>query len=517
MGSLDLSDISIEPSALQRLTPEQKDRLTDVLDKYLAALERGVPPQPEALFQEHPDLAETLREYLGQLDALHDVAAGFGGAAQRSALEAVPPETDERRLGDFVLIREVGRGGMGVVYEARQISLGRRVALKVLPFAAVLNSKQITRFKNEAHAAAQVQHPNIVPVFAIGVERGVHYYAMQFVDGQPLDRAIDELRQRSGAGRANGKCRTGNPARLSAHEAQDCPSYDAPEGHAVSTCRSFLTDKSRNRQEYYHSVLRLGIQAAEALHAAHEYGVVHRDIKPSNLLLDGDGKLWVTDFGLARFQSETSLTKTGDLVGTIRYMSPEQAAGQSALVDQRTDIYSLGATLYELLTLQPAFPGPDGPALLRQIEQQEPAPLRRWQPQVPADLELVVLKGMAKRRDDRYATAQEFAADLRCVLEGKPTLAKPPTIADRLTKWTRRHKRLAGAVTAACLVAVLGLTASTLLIGREKVRAERNYERAELNFRQALGTVNDLALNWPSGWPMSLAPNRSGGNCCKRR
>lgn len=485
MPRSDLSDLSIEPANLRELTLEQKDRLTEVLDRYLSALESGVPLQREKLFQEHPDLAETLQAYLASLDALHDVAAGFGDRTDRPARQPAPPDGDEKRLGDFVLGREIGRGGMGVVYEARQISLGRRVALKVLPFAAVLDAKQLVRFKNEAQAAAQLHHPHIVPVFAIGSERGVHYYAMQLIDGQPLDRAIAELRKRFHL-----------PVDASADGvsvAPTAPAIFADVDQAAplpSTQGSILTKKSANRQEYYRTVIRLGVQAAEALQAAHDEGVIHRDIKPSNLLLDGAGKLWVTDFGLARCQTDVSLTRTGDLVGTMRYMSPEQAAGQSALVDQRTDVYSLGATLYELLALRPAFAAPNGPALQRQIEQEEPVRLRTLQPQIPADLETVVGKAMAKHRDERYRSAREFAEDLQRVLDGKPTLAKPPTIPDRLHKWARRHRRVVATIAAGGLLAVLGLAVSTFFIAREKSRAEQNYARAEANFRQARRAVD---------------------------
>ncbi|HPM83818.1 MAG TPA: serine/threonine-protein kinase, partial [Candidatus Anammoximicrobium sp.] len=481
MNASDLSNLSVEPAALRQLTAEQKERLTDILDEYLSALETGVPLDVKKLLEQHPDLAEPLTMYLNRLEELHDVAAGFGGPSQRSGTPADPPADGEQRLGDFVLLREVGRGGMGVVYEARQLSLGRRVALKVLPFAAVLDSRQIARFKNEAQAAAQLLHPNIVPVFAVGVERGVHYYAMQFIDGQPLDRAIVELRRKWRIA-----CDELSPGNAETPAGDRSPSQLA----APATCRSFLMKKSRNRQQYFRTVARLGIQAAEALHAAHEYGVVHRDVKPSNLMLDGDGKLWVTDFGLARCQSDATLTKTGDVVGTLRYMSPEQALGHTALVDQRTDVYSLGVTLYELLTLRPALPGKDGPGLMRQIEQQDPVRLRQWQPEIPADLETVVLKAMAKRREDRYTTAQQLADDLRNVLEGKPTAAKPPTGAERLHKWAWRHKRVVTAAAAACLLVVMGLAASTFLIGREKVRAERNFQRAAANFRHARDTVD---------------------------
>ena len=246
--------------------------------------------------------------------------------------------------------------------------------------------------------------------------------------------------------------------------------------------------------EYLRAAVGLAIQAAEALHAAHEHGIVHRDVKPSNLLLDGEGKLWVTDFGLARRQADPGLTRSGDLVGTLRYMSPEQAAGQSALVDHRTDIYSLGATLYELLTLEAAFPGDDGAALLRAIEKQEPRPLRQIQPKISADLETVVLKAMAKRREDRYATAAEFAEDLRRVLAGKPTIARPPTVFDRLGKWAVRHRQAVAAAAAVGLLAMLGLAASTFLIAREKTKTEQNYALAEKRFHEAQDAVECLGI-----------------------
>ncbi len=481
MESDDRIDISTESSALDGLTPDQQHRLSEILDRYLSALERGLPPHPETLLADHPDLAAPLRLYLSSLDALHDVAGVFGKSPQDAQPNLPALDEHEQRLGDFVLVREIGRGGMGIVYEARQTSLGRRVALKVLPFASILDSRQIARFRNEAQAAAQLHHPNIVPVHAVGVERGVHYYAMQFIDGQSLDRAIAQLRDKSRGGLSKAGSRTGTAS------SDNDTERIAAQPTRWSDGKSFLTRKCD--EPYFQSVVRLGVQAAGALHYAHEYGIVHRDIKPSNLLLDSDGRVWVADFGLARCQSEATLTRTGDVVGTMRYMSPEQAIGKSALIDHRTDVYSLGATLYELLTLRPAFPGDDGPALLRQIDQDEPRRLRQIRPELPADLETVILKAMAKRRDERYATAQDLADDLQRVLDGKPTLAKPPTVGDRIYKWVRRHHRIAAVTAVAGLLALLGLAIGTLLINREKVRAQHNSERAKLNFDEARDAV----------------------------
>ena len=320
-------------------------------------------------------------------------------------------QTDLGRLGDFQLVCEIGRGGMGVVYEAEQISLGRRVALKVLPFAAALDARQLQRFKNEAQAAACLHHTNIVPVFGVGCERGVHYYAMQYIEGQTLAAIIKNLR--------NGKdaaCRASAPNSAIDMAAAPAQATEAPAALPAHVRAAAL----------------LGMQAAFALEHAHQLGVVHRDIKPANLLVEagsaiapqgngaeaGGTRLWVTDFGLAHCrQGQVGLTVTGDLVGTLRYMSPEQALARPIGVDHRTDLYSLGATLYEFLTLEPAFDGHDRHELLRQIAIEEPRPLRKVNKAVPADLETIVLKAMAKNPGERYATAQEMASDLRAVLE----------------------------------------------------------------------------------------------------
>jgi tetratricopeptide (TPR) repeat protein/tRNA A-37 threonylcarbamoyl transferase component Bud32 len=459
---------SADPAALSGLTYAQKEALTAVLDEYLRALEAGCPPSTDEIVAAHPELAVPLRAYLQSLAELHDVAASLGAHLPDEAATAEPPSANTR-LGDFELAGEIGRGGMGIVYEARQISLGRRVAVKVLPFAAVLDARQIARFKNEAQAAAQLQHPHIVPVYAVGVERGIHYYAMQLIEGQSLDRILARLR---------GEC----PPEIAATSAED---------RSVDTLTNGAPADSL---DYFRRVVELGIQAALALHAAHSDGILHRDVKPSNLLLDASGKLWITDFGLARCQRDLALTQTGDVVGTRQYMSPEQARGQQALIDHRTDIYALGVTLYEMLTLRPALDGDTTVAY--PAASVEPVRLRAWQPKLPLDLETVVLKAMAAERDDRYLTAQELADDLGRVLEGKPTVARPPTLVDRLGRFARRHRRAVAAAAALSVAATIALAAVTILIHREKTKAERDFARAEAYFQQAQDTVESLGSSF---------------------
>jgi serine/threonine protein kinase/tetratricopeptide (TPR) repeat protein len=522
-------------SSLSHLTAEQRERLSEVLDRYLAALEEDAPLSQEAILAQQPDLAPALKNYFRSLEELHDMAAGFGGGAEPDDANddhdnAQADAKGEKRVGDYELIREIGRGGMGVVYEARQISLDRRVAVKLLPFAAVLDGKQIARFKHEAQAAAQLHHPNIVPVFAIGVERGVHYYAMQFIDGQPLDRVIVDLgekyqrKQKKGAGN-KGQGTGDTTRRTDAHamhggmanqwsafgshgieesvEPALAPTveYSAHttqhEGPLNAEPRTLNPGRRHQRplpSDHYNNVLRLGVQAAEALHAAHEYGVVHRDIKPSNLLVEVGGKLWITDFGLARCQRDVSLTRTGDVVGTMRYMSPEQAAGQSALVDHRSDIYSLGVTLYELATLQPAFPEERGPALLRQIDSYDPPRPRQVRSEMPVDLETVILKAMARERDERYTTAAQLAADLANVLEGKPTAARPPTLLDRAGRWVRRRQRTVAVTLATLLIAVVGLSTSVFMVAGAKNRASSSARQFEALYRQAQEMIDELGM-----------------------
>jgi len=437
------------------------NRVGALLESYLKATLEGSAPDREAFLEEHADVADALREGLRGLDLIGGALPGTVPrpvAPQRGAADDRPAEG--RELGDFRILREVGRGGMGVVYEAEQLSLGRKVALKVLPFAAVLDPKQLQRFRNEAQAAAQLHHTNIVPVYSVGSERGIHYYAMQFIEGASLSRAIGELK---GGGAGAGT------TPISSHSSHREPAF-------------------------LRMAARLGMQAAEALDHAHQLGVVHRDVKPGNLLVDMTGNLWVTDFGLARFDAGSNLTMTGDLVGTVRYMSPEQALAKRVPVDHRTDVYSLGATLYELFTLEPAVQGEDPQTVIQEIAFRDPRPPRRLNPAIPPDLETILMKAMAKDPVGRCATAQEMADDLRRFLDLKPIVATRPSVATVVGKWVRRHRALVGCAAAALAVSVVALAASNIKTSRALRKSEERLATAREAVRLYLGTagVNTL-------------------------
>jgi serine/threonine protein kinase/Flp pilus assembly protein TadD len=424
-------------------------RVVSALEEYLALLKAGRRPTKQEFLDRHSEIASALGECLDGLEFVQSAVPRLPTVGPVGSEEPLPPAT---RLGDYRIIHEVGRGGMGIVYEADQISLGRRVALKVLPFAAAIDPRQRQRFQLEAQAAAHLHHAHIVPVFAVGFDQGVHYYAMQFIEGRSLAAVIGELRAAQlpeppdPPARGADSTITVPPVVTPVPEAKSAPASAGP---------SSMTSASHRSRVFVRMVAQLGAQAAEALDHAHSLGVVHRDIKPSNLLVDPRGELWITDFGLARFQDDPGPTRTGDLIGTLRYMSPEQALGKRVVVDHRTDIYSLGATLYELLTLRPLFDGRDRQELLRQIALEEPIAPRRVNPAIPRDLETILFKAMEKEAPRRYASAQELAEDLRRFLDDKPIQARRPNALEHAAKWARRHRPIVATATVVGLLAIL--------------------------------------------------------------
>jgi tetratricopeptide (TPR) repeat protein len=450
--------------ALSREEESLEALVAEVIDDFRQRRRRGERPCVEEYVTRYPRAAGELRRVLATLDLLE-----LPGACVAAPGEQVEELTGT--LGDFRILREVGRGGMGVVYEAEQISLGRRVALKVLPFAATLDPRHLQRFHNEARAAAGLHHACIVPVYSVGCERGVHYYAMQFIDGRTLADLIAELRQ--------------GPAAEERGRAEPEATVSHVQSPAVlaqtSAVAALSTERTGRDKAYFRTVAELAAQAAEALDYAHERGVVHRDIKPGNLLLDARGGLWVTDFGLAHLQQgEGSLTRTGDLVGTLRYMSPEQALAKRVVIDHPTDVYSLGATLYELLTLRPVCPGRDRQEVLRQVAFEEPVAPRKLDRAVPGELETIVLKALEKSPADRYATAQDLADDLRCFLQDRPIQARRPSLRQVALKWARRRRAVVWATAAVLLLAALlgGVNGLWWLQSRATAQAEA---RAELD------------------------------------
>jgi serine/threonine protein kinase len=510
--------------------------VAEVADEFLERQRNGEQPDVEEYAARHPQAAELLRRVLVSLQWI-GTSLRDGPAADPNA-EPSAAST----LGDFRLIREIGRGGMGVVYEAEQVSLGRRVALKVLPFAGALDARRLQRFKNEAQAAAHLHHTNIVPVFYVGFDRGVHYYAMQLIEGCTLAALIRELRQVTGGNlpstqdppvplsevahslltgvMAHVDPGAGNsPPGVPAWPAAPAPNRHAPCGDgagaggtaAASTAAVAVlsTERSTKSPAFFRTLARLGTQAAEALEHAHGMGVIHRDVKPGNLLLDDRGHLWITDFGLAQFNAEANLTLTGDILGTLRYMSPEQSMAQRVVIDHRTDIYSLGVTLYELLTLQPAIAGRDRAQILRQIAFEEPVPPRRIHNAIPAELETIVQKAIEKNPGDRYATAQELADDLRRFLDDKPVRARRPSLLKRSRRWCRRHQPVVwsvfGVISLALVMALasFGYITHRMAGENQRIAKERDDARAQRKrARQAVDTMyTQVAENWMSVQP----------------
>jgi serine/threonine protein kinase len=485
---------------------DREQRVNDVLLAYVEEAQAGGAPDRGRLLAAYPDLRPELEEFFACHDEVERLAAPWRRAEEESPRVEAPgpgpgdgaPEVG--RIGDFRLLREVGRGGMGVVYEAEQLSLRRRVALKVLSFAAAIDSRQLQRFHNEALAAGHLRHENIVPVYAVGSERGVHYYAMPFIEGRSLAALIAELRRRAdgaaqpGAGPPGSAAET--PGLFQAVTGTESGPADADRPGGASRRR----ERSSGKRWYFDWVAGLGRQAAVALDYAHHMGIVHRDVKPANLLLDPRGQLWVTDFGLAHYGGDTGLTVTGEILGTLRYASPEQALVRPGVVDHRSDVYSLGATLYELLTLRPIFDGRDRHELLRQIADEEPRPPRSLDRAIPVELETILLKATAKDPGERYVTAQELADDLQRFRDDRPVRARRPTLLEKATKWARRHRPVVASAVAALLLTVGGLAVATVLTARaydrerQKAReADQQRAYAEENFREARRAVDQLA------------------------
>ncbi|MHB1425069.1 MAG: serine/threonine-protein kinase [Gemmataceae bacterium] len=461
--------------------PSQCELLDQLAEEFAERYRRGERPPLKEYLDKYPELADDIRTLFPALVEIEEVKEDQG--------ETAVVETPAlRQVGDYHIVREVGRGAMGVVYEAEQVSLGRRVAVKVLAAHIASDRQSVERFRREARSAAKLHHTNIVPVFEVGQDGDICYYAMQFIQGQGLDQIIEELR------RQRGRALPGDapplPETCTAQGADSLrPAVDqlaqslltgrfqieraaalVPDGtedsargddatpladtssSAVLPGQMDLSSVQTDRPHYFQSAARIGYQIAHALAYAHARKIIHRDIKPSNLLLDAAGVVWIADFGLAKTQ-ENALTNTGDVVGTLRYMAPERLKGEG---DERGDVYALGLTLYEMLVLRPAFNARDRLQLIDRIKNEEPPRPRVLDRGIPRDLETIVLTAIHKEAKRRYQTVEAMAEDLRRFLANEPIKAKRTSHLTRLRLWGRRNPALAALLLVLMLVAAAG-------------------------------------------------------------
>jgi len=483
------------------------DLFVKALQECQVALDRGEPIDRVAMLEKYSEIRSELSSCLDGLELMQ--SANFLQDTSTAQVTRLSPLAS---LGDFRIVRELGRGGMGIVYEAEQLSIGRRVALKVLPYAAMLDRRQIARFQNEAKAAATIEHPHIVPVYFVGNDRGVYYYAMRLIHGQNLAELLHELR---------------SPGSNGPEPRKDSSMESTLRGGVNTVSTDVIASRTSRRSSFYASIAQVGVQVAEALEYAHGHGIIHRDIKPANILIDEVGDAWVTDFGLARIESEISMTMTGDLVGTLRYMAPEQIGANPSAVDHRCDVYSLGATLYELLTLEPIFEGKDRAALLRKIELHDPRAPSKLDSEIPRDLETVILKSLNKDPQDRYASANLLADDLRRFLTHKPIRAKRTPFTRRIRLWTRRHPIVVAAAAIVSVFALMSSAAIGFLVAKheysmriqqqtaaQKIKTAFDEKRAALgraettaeNLRQLVyvGEMRQALDAWQLGWTQEV-------------
>ena len=455
--------------------------IDEVVDSFSERLENGESPSIEDYKNRYPHLADEIEAVLPALLMLEDMDPS------ENAPDLVIDDSIPKVLGEYEIIQEIGRGGMGIVFEARHTTMRRRVALKVLPKSAAAKSNFRSRFLTEARSAGRLHHTNIVPVFDVGHEDGLNFYAMQYIDGHNLDRVIDDIRlfgdsfstQANSSRMSKSSKDTGEQRGSDKSDSEKTDSYAKPD-HAEklektrvirdtlktgsptnsdsssSSSEAILSAKSSNNsksnQTFHHRVAAVGMQVADALDYAHKHGVLHRDIKPANLILDFDGTVWVTDFGLAKLETD-ALTQTGDIVGTLRYMAPEQFQG---VADARSDIFGLGLTLYELCTLKCAF-DTDQATLLSNVHERKITRPTRIDPNIPSDLEIIILKALETEPGRRYQTADDLKEDLARFSAGRPIRARRVSAFERTWMICRRNPLSASLV--GCIAALLILLA----------------------------------------------------------
>ncbi len=493
----------------------------NLADEFAEEIRAGKRPAIEDYAQRHPGLADKVRRLFPVLQMMEqhgqEVEDPSEERLMQAELERLRKTPPLRKLGDYSIIREIGRGGMGIVFEAQQESLGRRVALKVLPQSAQLDDRLRARFEHEARASAMLHHTNIVPIFGVGHERDTSYFVMQYIDGQPLDRVLHELSRQSespASATAGGATSVATVVSQLSQQSQESPqdatvveAMGQPEASTAAEERlpsqDLVGDSSSGvesipgESSYWRSVARIGIQVASALQYAHSRKILHRDIKPANLLLDKTGCAWITDFGLAKCLESPNLTRTGEVLGTLRYMSPEQLDGAG---DERSDLFALGLTLYEMACLQPAYPANDRNLLLRQVADAAPRGLRTQSKKIPRDLETIIHKCIASDPKNRYQHAQAVADDLQRFLNGQAIMARRINWMERTVKWCRRRPAVAALLVALTAVALAGVggiswqlqqTSNALSLAQDNLtESNRQKLRAQAHFEQAREAVN---------------------------
>jgi len=468
----------------------ERDPLEILAGEYMDQLRQGRAPSIEDYATRHPDLADEIRELFPTIAITERLKVR---QARSSDGRATLGPTRLDRLGDFRIIREIGRGGMGVVFEAEQESLGRRVAVKVLPRQVLLDEKHLKRFEREARIAANLHHTNIVEVFGVGEQDGFHYYVMQYIEGVGLDTVISLVSQMA---------------------VKPAPAATtAPRNALAETVARQLLGGEQGRRglRYWQNVARIGLQAADALSYAHRLGTLHRDIKPANLLLDAHGTVWLADFGLAKGTQSEDISLSNDIVGTVRYMAPEQFRGDT---DWRSDVYSLGLTLYEFLALRPAYEETSHSRLIQRIAEGNPSAPSLSDNEIPRDLETLILKATSHDAGQRYQSAEEMAEDLRCFLEDRPIRARRASPAERLGRWCRRNKTLAGLTGTTLFLLVMVAVVASLGYVRTK-RALQGEEsqriKAEANASLAIEALDRMFERFSPNRIRSIPQAAQGG------
>ena len=461
------------------LQPDQQQELLDgVVEDFTARLRSGERPAIQEYATQYPSLAEDIEELLTSVAMIEELKKQSNSVADsfKSEMKEI---LQLDHIGDYRIVRELGRGGMGIVFEAVHESLGRRVAIKVMPNRKFDDPKYLERFRREAQAAANLHHTNIVSVFGIGQTGDHHYYVMEFVDGQSLSSILADL---NGMQEAQTKDELNSetiPGQLLAKSTQ------IPEKSLVSHQANELQLNSLFEQpkQRFRWAAQVGLQISEGLAYAHGLGTLHRDIKPSNLLVDRHKIVWITDFGLVKNISNQTITKTGDIVGTPQYMSPESFEGE---YDERSETYCLGLTLYELITLKPAYENASTPELIRRITTSSPLAPRKVDPRVPRDLNRIVQKAISREPSYRYQSADEMGDDLRAFIEDRPISARKISMTENIVRWSIRNPLPAClALSTAfmiCLIAVvatisLRMTNHALLESQEKTYLAEHQNR----------------------------------------